>query len=179
MRRILHWRDASGKGLEHLALTAGGGRIEARSVVISSEHDRAWTYRIVCDEAWHALSLSLAEVDGGACLEIESNGHGAWTSKGQSVPELKGAIDLDLAITPFTNTLPIRRLHLDVGQTAEIVTAYVDFPGLTLLPDPQRYTRLSATTYHFEALDSDFEQDITVDAEGFVVDYPTLFARER
>ena len=34
----------------------------------------------------------------------------------------------------------------------------VDFPELTLLPDPQRYTRLSATTYHFEALDSDFEQ---------------------
>jgi hypothetical protein len=177
MRRILRWRDGSGKGLEHLALTMEGGRIEARSVVISAEHDRAWTYRILCDANWHALSLSLAEVDGDARLELEGDGHGAWSSMGRPVPELEGAVDLDLTITPFTNTLPIRRLPVDIGQTAEIVTAYVDFPGLTLRPDPQRYTRLSATIYHFEALDSDFEQDITIDADGFVVDYPTLFAR--
>jgi hypothetical protein len=177
MSRILRWRDASGRGLEHLALTMAGSRIEARSVVISAEHDRAWTYRIACDAKWHALSLSLIEVDGDARLELESDGHGTWTSRGRPVPAFKGAIDLDLTITPFTNTLPIRRLGLEIGQTADIVTAYVDFPDLALFPNPQRYTRLSATIYHFEAIDSDFEQDITVDSDGFVVDYPTLFAR--
>ena len=29
-------------------------------------------------------------------------------------------------VTPFTNTLPIRRLNLDVGQSAEILMLYID-----------------------------------------------------
>jgi hypothetical protein len=86
-----------------------------------------------------------------------------------------GAVDIDLAFSPFTNTLPIRRLNLPVGSSAEIVTAYVEALSLRVTPDPQRYTRLATDEYLYESLDTDFSRRITVDADGFVLDYPGLF----
>jgi hypothetical protein len=37
---------------------------------------------------------------------------------------------------------------------------------------------LSQRLWRFDGLDIDFTADITVDNEGFVVDYPGLFQRE-
>ena len=85
---------------------------------------------------------------------------------------------MDFVLTPLTNSLPVHRLALSVGASAEIVTAWVDAPSLEVHPDPQRYTRTGTLTYLFESLDSDFSREITVDQAGFVVDYPGLFARQ-
>jgi hypothetical protein len=93
------------------------------------------------------------------------------------VHALAGAIDVDFSASPFTNTLPIRRLDLDVDDEADLVAAYLSFPDLELLPDPQRYTRLDEDRYRFESLDSDFAADLTVDARGFVLEYSGLFER--
>ena len=94
------------------------------------------------------------------------------------MPEYTGAIDVDLAMTPFTNTLPIRRLGLAVGAAADIIVVYVTFPDLAVSADPQRYTRLAERTYRFESLDGGFVRDIEVDEHGLVVTYPGLFRRD-
>ena len=79
---------------------------------------------------------------------------------------------------PFTNTLPIRRLGLAQGQTADIRAVYVELPALTVSVDPQRYTCLKpGQLYRYESLDSEFARDIDVDADGLVVTYPGLFKR--
>ena len=88
------------------------------------------------------------------------------------------AIDVDITATPFTNTLPIRRLNLSAGQSADITVAYIDVPSLTVTADPQRYTCLEPMRrYRFESLDSDFMREIEVDEHGLVVLYPDLFRR--
>jgi len=84
---------------------------------------------------------------------------------------------IDLSASPFTNTLPVRRCNLAIGESIDIIAAYVAFPELTLTPDPQRYTRLDALIYRYESLDSDFTRDIEVDGNGLVVNYPGLFRR--
>jgi len=87
-------------------------------------------------------------------------------------------IDIDLSATPFTNTLPIRRLKLKAGQSAEIVTVYILVPALTITTDPQRYTCIEPLKrYRYESRDSDFRRDIEVDGRGLVVTYPGLFRR--
>ena len=47
--------------------------------------------------------------------------------------------------------------------------------------EPQRYTCLETSSaggkYKFESLDDGFTAVITVDADGLVEDYPTLFKR--
>ena len=93
------------------------------------------------------------------------------------IVDLRDCTDIDIAVTPFTNTLPIRRLNLEVGEAAEIDVVYVTVPDLTLSPAPQRYTRLDDRIYRFESLDSGYTADITVDDHGLVTDYPGLFRR--
>ncbi|HVN28269.1 MAG TPA: putative glycolipid-binding domain-containing protein, partial [Candidatus Binataceae bacterium] len=92
-------------------------------------------------------------------------------------PQLRGAIDVDIAVTPFTNILPIRRLGLSEGQRAEILVVYFQLPQLTVTTDRQRYTRLGNRVYRYESVDSDFTRDIEVDERGLVVTYPDLFRR--
>jgi hypothetical protein len=85
---------------------------------------------------------------------------------------------VDLSITPFTNTLPIRRLSLPTGQTAEILAVYIQLPSLAITTDRQRYTCLEAgKRYRYESVDSDFTRDVEVDEHGLVVTYPGLFRR--
>ncbi len=80
-------------------------------------------------------------------------------------------------MTPFTNTLAIRRLGLEVGESAEIKVAYILVPELSLRAAPQRYTRLADRLWRFDGLDIDFTADLTVDESGFVIEYPGLFRR--
>ena len=112
-------------------------------------------------------------------IEIAGDGKGNWfDASGKPLPKLNGAIDIDLSASPFTNTLPIRRLKLRAGQSAEIVTVYILVPALTLMTDPQRYTCLEPLKrYRYESIDSDFTREIEVDSRGLVVTYPGLFRR--
>jgi hypothetical protein len=87
-------------------------------------------------------------------------------------------VDVDLPITPFTNTLPIRRLGLRAGEHAEIPVVYVHSPALTLEVDRQIYTCLAPLhRYHYAAADGSFSREIEVDARGLVLTYPGLFRR--
>jgi hypothetical protein len=62
-------------------------------------------------------------------------------------------------------------------MSADITTASVSVPGLTVQTDPQRYTLIGPREYLYESRDSDFSRRVTVDEHGFVLDYPGLFTR--
>jgi hypothetical protein len=95
--------------------------------------------------------------------------------------QLHDCVDIDISATPFTNTLPIRRLGLKPGESAEIRVAYISIPSLQLSPALQRYTCLANYPdhhiYRFESPADDFTADIRVDLDGLVVEYPGLFRR--
>jgi hypothetical protein len=137
------------------------------------------TYRIACDPDWRVRTVE-ARLVGMACsIQIASDGMGTWTTAGGSpLPVLDGAIDVDIMATPFTNTLPIRRLDLAEGQSADIQVTYISVPDLTLSLARQRYTCLSAgALYRFDSLESGFSRDIAIDRDGLVTEYPGLFRR--
>jgi len=174
------WRSADGGGLEHLAMeeTSSGHTVEAVVVGDAEDVPFAAHWRLSLDAGWRARRLDVEVVGLDRRLALLADGEGAWTNAdGVPLPGLAGAIDLDLSASPFTNTLPIRRLALPVGGAAEIVVAYVSFPDLALFPHPQRYTNLGERRWLFESLDADFKREITVDEDGLVVSYPGLFER--
>jgi hypothetical protein len=75
---------------------------------------------------------------------------------------------------PATNTLPIRRLAaLQAGQQRVLQMAWVQFPGLEVIPSAQRYQRLAADRWHFSS--GDFRAELLVDPDGLVLDYGGLF----
>jgi uncharacterized protein len=181
-RRVTaRWRRVDGDGLEHLSLKPEAGRIVADSVLIGGRGGVPYgaRYRIICDAGWVVVSLDLESTDGRA-LHIRSSGSGTWQdASGRPMPDLDGCIDVDLAGSPFTNTLPIRRLGLGPeDDTVEMKMLYVPFDTFTPTVDGQIYRCLETDRlYRYEAADRSFTADITVDDDGLVVDYPTLFKR--
>jgi len=175
----LSWVDGSGTGIEvsRVTFTAYTSSIDGR-IDGPAEDPFVLEYAVSCDEAWNTRYVFVAEAVSGRRLELLSSGRGHWTSgEGESLPELRGALDVDISATPFTNTLPIRRLDLRLGESAEIVVAFVSVPDLVLSSEGQRYTRIGPRTYLFESLDARFEREITVDDDGLILEYPGLFSR--
>ena len=177
---VARWTDWSGDGLQHLALSVAEDGIAAAGTVIGSEAGTPFAahYLIRCRPDWQVCSLTV-EVIGGPALRLNSREGGRWhDERDRPRPELDGIIDVDLSVTPFTNTLPIRRLGLAAGQSCEIRALYVDFPGLLVSVDAQRYTCLEPMRrYRYEAVDGSFEREIEVDEHGLVTTYPGLFRR--
>ena len=160
---VKRWQSWSGSGLEHLILTDHGGYTRAESVVIAPEGFAA-RYALQVDSDWRTVEVEASVIGSGNEVRLRRMDSDAW-------------LDVDLSITPFTNTLPIRRLGLKIGDAADIIAAYIAFPELSVSAEPQRYTRLGAASYKFESLNGDFVREITVDEDGLVVTYPDLFRR--
>jgi uncharacterized protein len=180
VERSLRWRPVGFDGLEHLTLRAGPLGVTASGVVIGERDGRSFgvSYQIECDAAWRVRVLDLRMTDGRA-LSLRSDGDGHWRSgAGEKLPEFDGCIDIDLASTPFTNTLPIRRLALPAGGRAELSMVYVPFDDLFPVVDRQIYTAVKpGAHYLYEAADGSFAAELEVDTDGLVTDYPTLFLR--
>jgi len=177
---IARWREWSGNCTERLILKENREGIHAESVIISKDSDNPFAarYEIICDPEWRVRSAGVEILGEDRKIELTGDGKGNWSDESGARDELRGAIDTDITATPFTNTLPIRRLKLWKEQSADILTVYIHLPGLSITTDPQRYTFLEAgRLYRFESLDSDFARDIEVDADGLVLTYPGLFKR--
>jgi hypothetical protein len=178
---VARWQDWSGNGIEHSVVRCARASNSADGVVISTAEGQhfAVRYHIRCDGTWTLKHASIEIVGEQRKVELISDGRGKWTdASGNPLRALDGAIDIDLSVSPFTNTLPIRRLQLAKGSSAEIRAAYVPFPDLVFVSDPQRYTCLEPfRRYRYESLDSDFVREIEVDGDGLVVTYPGLFKR--
>jgi uncharacterized protein len=178
--RVARWEDWSRRGLQHLVLDERADVIVAEAVCIVAENGGyAARYRLRCDPAWRCRELDVEVIGAAQALRLRGDGHGRWTDgDGVHLAALDGALDVDLPITPFTNTLPIRRLELAGGASAEITVVYVRTPELSVEADQQRYTCIAPRRrYRYEAVDGSFSAELTVDAQGLVVTYPGLFRR--
>ncbi|HXU91962.1 MAG TPA: putative glycolipid-binding domain-containing protein [Methylomirabilota bacterium] len=178
--RVARWEDWSGRGLEHLVLTERATAIVAVAVcIVADQPPYAVRYRVECDAEWRCREVDVEIVDSGRTVRLRGDGRGRWTDgEGARLPHLDGAIDVDLSITPFTNTLSIRRLDLAAGDAREIAVVYVRAPALRVDLDHQRYICVEPRRrYRYEAVDGTFAADIEVDADGLVLTYPGLFRR--
>lgn len=111
-----------------------------------------------------------------------------WTADGEGTVELPApggdltalgaeARDCDLALSPLTNLMPIRRraFHLEPGQE-ELRVAWVSLPDLAIHVSGQRYAHVRAGVVHFSDLDG-FSAEIEVDDDGLVRRYPRIAER--
>jgi uncharacterized protein len=182
--RTVLWRRLDEPGAEILELRRhddGWGLIGVAVLALDGRPVRV-RYRVRCDRSWRTRSVDVAETWGNEERELHlvadeaSNWsrHGGRTSKLESVT---GSVDVDLGVTPATNTLPIRRLALRVGDAAEVNATWVRFPGLEVEPLPQRYTRLNEGSYRYESTDSGFSADLKVDDFGLVTLYSGFWER--
>ncbi len=188
MERQIMWSPWAGPGLEHLLLRQQQEDIVADSLILGVEEQRPFRvrYKIHCDQQWRLRAIHLS-VPGGSSqsLHLFTDGEGAWTTESaETIPSLKGCLDVDISATPFTNTLPIRRLALQPGSSATLNMVYIAIPQMQIKVVEQRYTCLEVTAsggrYRYESLASGiswFTAELVVDTDGLVLDYPGLFRR--
>jgi hypothetical protein len=179
------WEPVMESGFEHLRLRQQEDGYTADGVVIGVDQERPFRiwYEIQTDSAWIVRMCKVRLLDEKSQeIILRTDGAGHWFNvAGEPLVELNGCLDVDLTATPFTNTLPIRRLELAPGQSAELLVAYIIVPALEVKAVPQRYTCLerhdAGGTYRYEGLSSGFTRDLPVDANGLVIDYPGIWRR--
>lgn len=102
-------------------------------------------------------------------FDLRADGQGRWQRDGVTVIDAPACLDIDLGFSPLTNSLPIWRLGLVPGASADIETAWLHFPGLDLRRGSQTYERISDRTWRYRS--AGFEAPIEVDGDGLVIEY--------
>lgn len=180
MMRALSWTRVDDHGLEHLLLD----ETSADGVIVGVDEQRRpfrVAYQLQWDASWRVRQARFAVTTdhGTRTVDLESDGSGRWRDgERRALPDLDGCLDVDIWPTPFTNTFPIRRDAMAVGDKRVVTVAWIAAPELTVRPSRQAYTRLAERRYRFESLDgSGFSTELLVDADGLVIEYDGLFRR--
>jgi len=184
----LLWAAWEGPGLEHLHLETDAAAVRADSVIIAVDDEgRPFRARFVleCDAAWTLRRARIERLGPAAgALELHADGRGRWTDAGSGATlPLPGCLDIDIYPSPFTNTLPIRRLAAVPGEPVALDVAFVALPDLAVHAARQEYTLLErrdgGARWRFRSLDSGFVAELPVDRDGLVLDYPGIARRLR
>lgn len=179
------WRRIGLEGLEHLTLqeVEDGYRVYSVLSVELELGGITCEYHFDLDRRWRTqtFKLSVNQTGEDRKLHIERGEGSQWKVNGSDRSDLDGALDLDISVTPFTNTLAIQQLALAPDEAKEMTAVYVNLPQLEVTPARQRYRRLDSThppkRFLYEGLGTGFIEEITVDEYGLVVNYPRFAER--
>jgi len=148
---------------------------EAWTATGSVEHENV-QYVIRLSPMWQVrqfiLFRDLPEPD----LWLGTDGHGRWGEiNGAHRPELDGSFDVTIDCTPFTHTLPIRRVPLPVGEATEVTVLEIDVETLGVVPVVHVYERTRERRWRASTSASTIEFD--VDEYGVVTDLDGRYRR--
>ncbi len=181
MQTNILWTGREYYSLENCLVNSLKTGSEINSSIIGRYYEKIYKveYQIKVNPNWETVFLEIKSQhsDLRDHFVLESDGAGNWILNGKKADQFEGCIDIDIPLTPFTNTLPVNRLKLATNDKRQIRVIYIDVLERQLKPLHQKYTRLSDTEYLYENVPNDFEAKIEVDELGLVVDYPGLFVR--
>jgi uncharacterized protein len=164
----------------------GGVRLDGCTAAV--EAGRAWVvgYELVVDQSWRTTSARVwtRSRSGDREVCVEAAGSGMWLIDGAPAPHLDGCIDVDLESSACTNTLPVHRLALGVGESGGSPAVYLRALDLGIERLEQRYHRVvdddDGTTrrrFHYSAPRFGYDDHLVYDRHGLVLDYPGIATR--
>ena len=182
MQTNLLWKGREYYSLENCLVDDTADGLIVRSTIVGYYKEKIYRveYTVKTNRLYQTTYLEVNCRHNNKIQQFKFNGDGKgnWKSEGKTLDEFAGCIDVDIPLTPFTNTLPIKRLNLSKDQTEEIKVIYCDLLEESITAVSQKYTCISNTSYHYENVPNDFEATIKVDNSGFVIYYPSLFIRK-
>lgn len=159
---VVRWETWDGDGLETVSI-----RWENEGYTVTGTVSRERIeYVLRLSAGWQVRQFLLFRDMEEPDLWLATDGHGRWGEmNGAHRTELDGCVDVVLSCTPFTHALPIHRLPLHDGDTAELPVIVVDVDTLEVRTEVRRYTRVSAERWlcHDTALDVDEHGLVTVE----------------
>lgn len=183
---VLTWRSHDLTRMESARVQLSGNRIRAtgRIVAAASATNPAFnaSYDLVTDDtgATKRLSLDVSTAERDRQLSIARDEENKWLIsgfEGESREDFGDALDVDVMLSPFFNALPIRRLGLHRAvESVSVPVAYVDLPDLSVVPATITYSSTGAGG-RIGVQSPVADATLTVDDDGFIVDYPGLAER--
>jgi uncharacterized protein len=147
-------------------VASGSHRLSGTAILAAEGSPYFIEYAVGVDPEWRTRSVDVTCND--ARIELTADGSGRW-----SRPGFEGCVDVDLGFTPATNTLPIRRVGLAVGEAADLDVTWLRFPELTIERMKQRYERLADDRFLYSS--PGFAAELRVDEHGLVLEYEGLW----
>jgi hypothetical protein len=140
------------------------------------------SYDLVTDElgATKRLSLTVTLAERERQLSIARDEENMWLVQEHSGQTSRsaydGALDVDVIFSPFFNALPIRRVGVlpGSGESVTVPVVYVRVPDLSVDIATISY---SATDTGVKLNSPVADTTVTVDEDGFILDYPGLATR--
>ena len=198
----LFWERLDTTGVEHALVDARTGLYARGTAVAVDPIAYTCRYEVRTDPAWATARVDVgaegagwvrtvrlelaagrwrvtASEQGDLDAALTAAGHAGAGLPGVEDPDqLYGAYDVDLAGSPLTNTLPVRRLGLSKAETGvahRLSVAWVLLPSLEVIQADQIYTPLGEGRMRYAS--ETFSADLSCDDDGFVIDYPGLARR--
>jgi hypothetical protein len=174
--------------MESVRVQLSGKRLKAngRIVAAAAETNPAFAayYDLQTDEsgATKRLGLTVTVAERERQLAIARDEENMWLvtdHQGESRASYDGALDVDLVFSPFFNALPIRRCGLtERADSICVPTIYVRLPEMAVTSATISYSSAGPDADEGIKVHSPVsEVTLTVDDDGFIVDYPGLAER--
>lgn len=172
--------------MESVRVQLTGNRIKAYGRIVASATNShpafSASYDLVTDEAGATkrLSLTVTLAERERQLSIARDEENMWLVQHHtgetSRSAYDGALDVDVIFSPFFNALPIRRTGLyQRSESVALPVVYVRLPELSV--DAATISYSSASGEAIKLHSPVAETGVTVDSEGFILDYPGLAER--
>lgn len=174
MRLFLAWRGLDEWRTEACTVERGDHGLRAVGVQVGTTYQLDYGLETGPDLFTRRLVLTLRDAAGQRGVLLERSDDGAWTANDEPLPNVVGALDVDLALSPLTNYMPAARLG---AEPADHVMAWIDVPSLEVSRSGQRYEPIEPGRVRYVGLDDGFTAELDLDAHGFVAHYPGLAAR--
>jgi hypothetical protein len=181
---ILTWRARDVPRMESARVQLSGKRIKALGRIVAgatgSHPAFSASYDLVTDDsgATKRLSVTVTLAERDRQLSIARDEENMWSitdHRGQSRGAFDGALDVDVVFSPFFNALPIRRTGIyKCIDSVAVPVVYVSLPEFAVNPAAITYrSGPDGIKLHSPVADT----TVTVDWDGFILDYPGLAER--
>jgi hypothetical protein len=174
--------------MESVRVQLSGNRIKANGRIVAAAADThpafAAYYDLQTDEtgATKRLGMTVTLAERERQLAVARDEENMWMvtdNQGESRAAFGGALDVDVVFSPFFNALPIRRCELmERADSISVPTIYVNLPDMSVASAVVSYSSAApgapdGIKVHSPVSDT----TLTVDAAGFIVNYPELAER--
>ena len=187
---MITWQGLDAVRLEQVRLYVSGARIKAYGRIIAAAHEGreafSASYELITNDegVTKRFSTHLVRASGESQFAINRDGEHNWlvqTADGTVRSDFDGAEDIDMALSPMFNALPIRRYafragrRVPAGEQAQVPVVYVYLPEVRVEAATMNYTKLEGNQVAIEGPVA--SSTITFDENGFVVAYEGLAER--
>ncbi|WLR42066.1 putative glycolipid-binding domain-containing protein [Bacillus carboniphilus] len=176
------WENKEDIGAELLTIDYQKATIVSESLVLLAKTGASYkrSYLLVLGKDWCTRKVEVYDQENNENICLHSNRVGNWFQGDSHLKQLDGAIDVDISITPFSNSLPINRLKWVKDQTRTLEMVYINALSFEVEKIEQQYTYLGEFSEgrKFQYRCRDYNTVITVDDHGLVLQYPGVFNRK-